>query len=216
MGVRERREKEREQRRHDILTSARAVFLKHGFEQTSMDRIAQAAELAKGTLYLYFKNREELLMALIGDDFEELLEMIEQTVKRKESSDKKLLHCTTAFYRFSQDNQFFYQLMTQLHFKPECLLNQQSTAAITQFQEQNERLMALLSQVLQEGVDTKVFQLEHPIHYVVMQLMVAMKGTMVVLKNNMIPVTLKRPSDEKIIHDVATLLIKGLRCQQAQ
>jgi len=216
MGVRERREKEREQRRQDILDSARAVFLKHGFEQTSMDRIAQAAELAKGTLYLYFKNREELLMALIGDDFEELLEMIELAVKKKEPADKKLLHCTTAFYRFSQDNQFFYQLMTQLHFKPECIMNQPSTATTEQFQEQNERLMGLLTQVLQEGVDSKMFQLDHPIHYVVLQLMVASKGTMVVLKNNMIPQTLKRPSDERIIHDVATLLIKGLKCQPVQ
>jgi len=216
MGVRERREKEREQRRTDILTAARALFIQHGFDQTSMDRIAHAAELAKGTLYLYFKSREELLMALIGDDFEELLEMIEATVQKKEPADKKLLHCTTAFYRFSQENQFFYQLMTQLHFKPECMIKEAGTEAAAQVQEQNERLFALMTSVLQEGVDTGVFQLEHPIQYVVMQLMVAMKGTMVVLKNNMIPNSIKRGSDERLIHDVASLLIKGLRCQQPQ
>ncbi|MBL0323310.1 MAG: helix-turn-helix transcriptional regulator [Ignavibacteria bacterium] len=50
MGIRERKEREKEQRRIDILDSARQAFLKHGLEQTSMDRIAQEAELAKGTL----------------------------------------------------------------------------------------------------------------------------------------------------------------------
>lgn len=187
--------------------------MKSGFEQTTMDRIAQEAELAKGTLYLYFKSREELLLTLVLDDLDELIEMIETVVRRKEPADKKLLHCTTAFYRYSQENHFFYQLMTQLKFRPGCGMDDVNDETMARFQTENKRLFDLMSSVLQEGVDTGIFVLDHPIPYVVMQLMVSLKGTMVILKNNMIPMNTKRPSDEKIMHDVAALMIKGLQCQ---
>ncbi|MFN4908693.1 MAG: helix-turn-helix domain-containing protein, partial [Bacteroidota bacterium] len=68
MGTIQRKERERDQRRKAILASARAAFVKHGIATTTMERIAQEAELAKGTLYLYFRSREELLMGLLADD----------------------------------------------------------------------------------------------------------------------------------------------------
>lgn len=64
MGVAERRERERSERREAILDAAEAVFLKKGVAPTTMDEIAQRAELAKGTLYLYFASKDELFCAV--------------------------------------------------------------------------------------------------------------------------------------------------------
>jgi TetR/AcrR family transcriptional regulator len=70
--VARRRTREKEQRRDAILRAAERVFHQRGFAQTTMDHVAAAAELSKGTLYLYFKNKDDLFVALSScmvDDF---------------------------------------------------------------------------------------------------------------------------------------------------
>ncbi|MCK5408322.1 MAG: helix-turn-helix transcriptional regulator, partial [Candidatus Krumholzibacteria bacterium] len=60
MGIAERREREKEQRRIDIIDAAERVFFSKGWQAATMDDVAEAVELSKATLYLYFKNKEEL------------------------------------------------------------------------------------------------------------------------------------------------------------
>ena len=64
MGIAERKEREKEQRRKDIVDAAERVFFKKGHENATMDDVAEEAELSKGTLYLYFKNKEDLYLAI--------------------------------------------------------------------------------------------------------------------------------------------------------
>ena len=59
MGIAERKEREKLQRRKDIIDAAEKVFFYRGFESATMDEIAEKVELSKGTLYLYFKSKEE-------------------------------------------------------------------------------------------------------------------------------------------------------------
>lgn len=51
-------------KQEQILAGALPVFLKHGYERTSMDRVAEAAGVSKQTLYSYFKDKEGLFMAI--------------------------------------------------------------------------------------------------------------------------------------------------------
>ena len=64
MGIAERKERERQQRRDEIIQAAEKVFFSRGFALATMDDIAEQAELSKGTLYLYFKCKEDLHMAV--------------------------------------------------------------------------------------------------------------------------------------------------------
>ena len=64
MGIAERKEREKQQRREEIILAAEKVFFSKGFDLSTMDDIAEEAELSKGTLYLYFKNKEDLHMAV--------------------------------------------------------------------------------------------------------------------------------------------------------
>jgi AcrR family transcriptional regulator len=58
-----RRERERDRRRAEIIDAAGRVFSARGYSETTMDAIAAEAELSKGTLYLYFENKEALFLA---------------------------------------------------------------------------------------------------------------------------------------------------------
>ncbi|MCF8227353.1 MAG: TetR/AcrR family transcriptional regulator [Bacteroidales bacterium] len=64
MGISERKEREKQQRRTEIVNAAEKVFFTQGFKTATMDQVAEEAELSKGTLYLYFKSKEELHFAI--------------------------------------------------------------------------------------------------------------------------------------------------------
>lgn len=64
MGIQERKERERERRRQQIMVAAKRVFSAKGFNKSTMEDIAKDAELSPGTLYLYFKNKDELYASL--------------------------------------------------------------------------------------------------------------------------------------------------------
>jgi AcrR family transcriptional regulator len=59
-------------RRSEILSAARTVFARKGFEGGSVDDIAAAAGLAKGTIYIYFKSKKDIYKALVAHDMEAL------------------------------------------------------------------------------------------------------------------------------------------------
>lgn len=64
MGIQERKEREGERRRQQIIVAARRVFSVKGFNKATMEDIAGEAELSPGTIYLYFKNKDELYASL--------------------------------------------------------------------------------------------------------------------------------------------------------
>jgi AcrR family transcriptional regulator len=82
MSVASRRKREREERRASILEAAARVFFSKGFQVATMDEVAAEAELSKGTLYLYFKNKDDLFLALSARVLGRVVEQFEQLAQR--------------------------------------------------------------------------------------------------------------------------------------
>jgi AcrR family transcriptional regulator len=61
----QRRKREKEQRYQTILLTAERLFCENGYSNTKIQDIAQAAEVAVGTVYFYFRNKEDLLLQLL-------------------------------------------------------------------------------------------------------------------------------------------------------
>src|SRR5271169_4067671 len=76
MGVKEKRTKYREEFRREILDAARELFINEGYEKFSMRRLAEKIDYSATTIYLYFKNKDDLLFAIceefFGDFFTQL------------------------------------------------------------------------------------------------------------------------------------------------
>jgi AcrR family transcriptional regulator len=64
MAIEKRRERERERRRQQIIAASRRVFTAKGFSRTTVKDIAREAELSPGTIYIYFKSKDELYAVL--------------------------------------------------------------------------------------------------------------------------------------------------------
>ena len=62
-----RRKREREQRSQTILNAAEPLFARQGYHQTSIESIADAAEISVGMVYFYFKNKEDILIHLLDE-----------------------------------------------------------------------------------------------------------------------------------------------------
>jgi AcrR family transcriptional regulator len=65
-----------EQRRAEILEAALTLFSSKGFHETTMEEVANAAGVAKGTIYLYFQSKEHLLLALKRDFMQGLTDAV--------------------------------------------------------------------------------------------------------------------------------------------
>ena len=102
MGITERKEREKQQRREEIVLAAEKVFFSRGFEKSTMDDIAEAAELSKGTIYLYFKSKEDLHIAVARKAIVMLNSITDSVKKAGGNALEKLIHMGRACIRFSE------------------------------------------------------------------------------------------------------------------
>jgi AcrR family transcriptional regulator len=103
MGIQERKEREREQRKANIIDCAMKVFVEKGIVNSSMEEIAECAELSKATLYLYFKNKEELVLNVLSSLLLNFNKYIEDRVAKVESNIDKIRMYAEAILDFYQD-----------------------------------------------------------------------------------------------------------------
>lgn len=81
VGTREAEVSRRRERAQRILDAAAELILRWGFQKTTLDDVSRQAGVAKGTMYLHWKTREELLSALISREKLELAEDIKQRIE---------------------------------------------------------------------------------------------------------------------------------------
>lgn len=110
MGIKERKEREKEQRKQLILNAAQKIFFDRGIENSTMDEIAKEAELAKGTLYLYFKSKEDIQYEISLRGVEMLNNKMRSVLDSSKTGLENLLNIGWAFIDFSEEESEFFRL----------------------------------------------------------------------------------------------------------
>jgi TetR/AcrR family transcriptional regulator len=100
MSVSNWKEREREQRRNDILDAAETLFFSKGYDNVSMNGIAKEVGLGKATLYIYFNNKEELFFAVVLRGVIILNTMIKEKVEKEDTGLDKLVAFKKAYNEF--------------------------------------------------------------------------------------------------------------------
>lgn len=103
MALAERRQREKEQRREDIVNAAEKLFFSRGYDNVSMDEIAGEVELSKPALYYYFKDKESLFFAVVNRGIKILRAMITEEQKSAQASDIKFGELSMASIKFIQE-----------------------------------------------------------------------------------------------------------------
>ena len=111
MGTTERRQREAARRREAILDAARKVFWQHGHAGATMPQIAEEAELAPGTLYLYFPSKDALYVELLLEGYDLLAEHLRQAAGRHAEPAEQAASLIEAFFAFARKNPEYFDIM---------------------------------------------------------------------------------------------------------
>lgn len=106
----DRKVRDRKIRESDILDAAEKVFAERGFFKTTIHDIAKEAQYAVGTIYLYFKDKEELYCTLIENKSRDLIEFVKKEVNDINGSYEKLLGLVEAQLNYLKKNEDFFRI----------------------------------------------------------------------------------------------------------
>jgi len=151
MGIAERREREKEQRRKDIIEAAEGVFFSKGWQTATMDDVAEAAELSKATLYLYFKNKEELYAAILVRGSEILAGMFEEAVSANETGVEQTAAIGRAYIAFHDQHRDYYDAM--MYFDARGFDTCEDCEYAQKCDEYRDKIMATVAKAVRNGVD---------------------------------------------------------------
>ena len=84
------KEKQRQEREALILQAAEEVLMERGYHETSIDEIAARVGIAKGTVYLHFPSKEDLVVAIFERDMQQLLQYIDSTMDTSLTAREKI------------------------------------------------------------------------------------------------------------------------------
>lgn len=90
--------------RKEILRAAAQIFQEKGYHASSMQDIAEAVELKKGSLYHHVKSKQEILLALLDEALEMIIDRLDQINSQDLSPDLKLRQAMRSYLTFLADN----------------------------------------------------------------------------------------------------------------
>jgi len=112
--VKEKRKAKQLTQKSKILRAAERLFAQKGFYLTTLDDIAGSADLAKGTIYLHFKNKRDLFISIIERKLDLLLKKIKEGVREEGSPAEEIKKATKAHLKFLEKNRNFFKILQTL------------------------------------------------------------------------------------------------------
>jgi TetR/AcrR family fatty acid metabolism transcriptional regulator len=135
---------EKNHKYHQILEAAIKVFARQGFHQSTVAQIAKEAGVADGTIYLYFKNKDDILVQFFDYKTKQVFDSFRTEVARADSSLEKLQYLIRRHLEEFQQNPemaVVYQVET----------HQNSRLAEPQIREMSQMYRDLISEIVEQG-----------------------------------------------------------------
>jgi len=110
MGIAERKEREKREMRELIIRTAMNLFVERGYEKTSMRAIAGAIDYSPATIYLYFKDKDEIFFAIQTKAFSHLFATM-QPLLQIQNSLERLKTLGRVYVKFAMDHPQYYDVM---------------------------------------------------------------------------------------------------------
>ncbi|WP_144486892.1 TetR/AcrR family transcriptional regulator [Bacillus pumilus] len=134
-----------------IIDAAVVVIAENGYHQSQVSKIAKQAGVADGTIYLYFKNKEDILISLFKEKMGQFIERMETDIQKKPSAKEKLLLLIEEHFRMLAQNHHL-ALVTQLE------LRQSNLELRQKINEVLKGYLNMLESILAEGKKTGEFR----------------------------------------------------------
>ncbi len=111
MGSKQRRERERQELRQAILSAARDIAAREGWQEVTIRKIAEAIEYTPPIIYEYFASKESLLLELLREGFRQLVQIIQTIQAKGDPPENVLREVAIAYWHFAFNSPELYQVM---------------------------------------------------------------------------------------------------------
>ena len=141
-------------RTQEILAATRKLLDQRGLEAITMEEIAAAAGVAKGTLYLYFQSKDKLIQALITQVGENILQDVESSLQAPGTPPEKLIRMVSVLLEYLNRERLLFPIYAR-----ELLRGKQDSRKgfWSHYQEIEERFLTLVTGLFAEGIATGQF-----------------------------------------------------------
>ena len=161
MGIQERKQRERERRRQQIIVAAKRVFSEKGYSKSTMEDIAREAELSPGTLYLYFKNKDELYASLSLRILQDLNIRLDDVKKEKDIEPRqKIVAIKEALFDVYQFDPMI--LINMFHLQSSETLKNLSSPLLENITELSRNSLTILAEIFKDETGQDNFASHHP------------------------------------------------------
>jgi AcrR family transcriptional regulator len=154
MGINERKERDRQEMRSKIIQGAITMFLTEGYEKTSIRNIAEKIEYSPATIYLYYKDKDELLYDVQREAFEKLFNEFRHHATATDAFER-LKQISLTYVTFGKQNPEMYNLMFILKAPMNVVDKQQSWA-------NGDDCFGFLLNCINECISQKKIRFDHP------------------------------------------------------
>ena len=156
MGIAERRQREKEQRRKAIVDAAERVFFTKGMETATMDEVAEEAELSKGTLYLYFKSKEDLYLAITKRGLNILIAMFKKALSKESRGIDKVFAIGRAYQQFARNYPDYFR--AQAYFNIQANNAGHTGRNAKACEDQGDIVLSLCAEAIRCGIEDKTIR----------------------------------------------------------
>lgn len=134
-----------------IYDAAEHIFAENGFEKTTVDQIAEEANVAKGTIYYYFKSKDEIFFGLMEDGIANFLDSINGKIKKTEDPKERLEKLLTAQLNYYEKHRDFCRVLLSEFWR----LESRWKKNISDIQ---SKYVEVIKEIIQDGKKTNIFK----------------------------------------------------------
>ncbi|MEH7108298.1 TetR/AcrR family transcriptional regulator [Bacillus sp. JJ1764] len=155
MGVSERKQREKEIRRNDIIEAAERVFFTKGYSTSTMDDVAKEAEFSKRTVYVYFKSKEQLYFEIMIRGWKLLNTVLEEDLNTllDGNSLQRLRQIGTTLFTFSQLQPNYFEAIVEYETSERDFEKGITDQSREECYAEGEKVFRFLMTTLQQGVE---------------------------------------------------------------
>lgn len=138
-----------------ILTAAARLFATHRFHEARMDDVAALAGVGKGTLYRYFKDKEELYLALLERASRDIMVRLEEAIRKSSCPRRQLVEVIEAILTYFDEQPHLFDLIQHAEAR-------QKPDAEFPWQKIRDRTQSLVIDIFARGQSEGLFRVEEP------------------------------------------------------
>lgn len=151
MGTLERKEREKQQRKEEILDAAQKVFFQRGLQASTLEEIAEASELSKGTVYLYYRSKEDLYLGVMVRGLRILFRMLSDALSTEEPIPNLIAKLADRYYEFFTTYRQYFRMV---HFFSSPQFQTHVSKEMRKLcKDESRRIWTLLVDLIRRGID---------------------------------------------------------------